>query len=453
MSNTSFDVFLSHNSRNKPEVRKLYLALKDQGLRPWLDEEELRPGLLWLPALEQALSNSRAVVVLFGAGGLGSWHANEMCAALVLAADDQKIPVIAVRLSSCPADEPIPLFLRTRTWVDLSPQLDEHNLRLLIWGITGNKAGTGPASTVPIDGLSNPFQFGAPAIGSRFIGRERDCRRFMQALQRSDSISLVGDTRMGKSSLLLRWQALAKQAGHPVRLISGEGRAGGSYVAFVADIIGQGDEQWSAECAANALADWLATAPTDKVPVVLVDEADRALGCLPTRFFERLRGMVTAGQLCLVLASRRDIHDIECQDHKTSPLANCLNRQQLRLLDADEVARFCAHGQPMLGLEGEVLLRQWAGRHPGFLAPLAHSLWQARQESESLDVGLTEFKASARARLKECFEALPACEQAWLTYVLHGAPLPSASTLNQRGLLDNGQPFGQVLSWWWEQRG
>ena len=31
MPSKPFDVFLSHNSRNKPEVRELYLALKRPG--------------------------------------------------------------------------------------------------------------------------------------------------------------------------------------------------------------------------------------------------------------------------------------------------------------------------------------------------------------------------------------------------------------------------------------
>lgn len=455
MPSKPFDVFLSHNSRNKPEVRELYHALKARGLKPWLDEEELRPGQPWQPALEKALNDCQAVAVLIGSDGFSKWHEEETQAALTIASS-QQIQVIPVRLPSCPPEGDIPLFLRTRSWVDLSPQLDEHNLQCLIWGITGKKttpsadlAAPTPTST---HGQSNPFQL-TPASGSRFVGRDKYCRRFLQALQQGSSISLVGDTRMGKTSLLMHWQSLAEQAGHPVRRISGEGRAGGSYVAFVADIIGQDDAAWSAEEAANALTDWLATAPPGKTPVVLVDEADRALRELPTRFFERLRGMVTAGQLCLVLASRRDIHDIECQDHKTSPLANCLNRQQLGLLDADEVAYICAGGQLMLGAEGEALLRQWAGRHPGFLAPLAHSLWQARQEGEALEAGLSEFKASARFWLHTWWIALPPREQEWLTYVLNGAPLPPASMLNERGLLDHGQPFGQVLTWWWEQRG
>ncbi len=42
-----FDVFLCHNSIDKPAVKKIGEQLKEQGLLPWLDVWELRPGLPW----------------------------------------------------------------------------------------------------------------------------------------------------------------------------------------------------------------------------------------------------------------------------------------------------------------------------------------------------------------------------------------------------------------------
>ncbi len=42
-----FDVFLSHNSRDKPAVRKLKRRLIGYQLTVWLDEDELRPGIPW----------------------------------------------------------------------------------------------------------------------------------------------------------------------------------------------------------------------------------------------------------------------------------------------------------------------------------------------------------------------------------------------------------------------
>lgn len=44
MPDEIFDVFLSHNSRDKPAVRPIAEALEGRGLRVWLDERELPPG-------------------------------------------------------------------------------------------------------------------------------------------------------------------------------------------------------------------------------------------------------------------------------------------------------------------------------------------------------------------------------------------------------------------------
>ncbi|MFN9624240.1 MAG: toll/interleukin-1 receptor domain-containing protein, partial [Cyanobacteriota bacterium] len=46
----AFDVFLCHNSINKAHVKRIGERLKAFGLLPWLDEWELRPGILrWVP--------------------------------------------------------------------------------------------------------------------------------------------------------------------------------------------------------------------------------------------------------------------------------------------------------------------------------------------------------------------------------------------------------------------
>jgi proline dehydrogenase len=50
-----FDVFLSHNSKDKPAIRELADALEDRGVRVWLDERELIPGRPWQEELEPKL--------------------------------------------------------------------------------------------------------------------------------------------------------------------------------------------------------------------------------------------------------------------------------------------------------------------------------------------------------------------------------------------------------------
>ena len=62
----SFDVFLSHNSQDKPIVRELAQQLSSRRLRVWLDEEQLVPGRPWQEALETVIETIGAAAILIG---------------------------------------------------------------------------------------------------------------------------------------------------------------------------------------------------------------------------------------------------------------------------------------------------------------------------------------------------------------------------------------------------
>ena len=50
-------VFLSHNSADKPFVRKLALDLEKAGVRCWLDEAEIKVGDSLLDKIRDGISN------------------------------------------------------------------------------------------------------------------------------------------------------------------------------------------------------------------------------------------------------------------------------------------------------------------------------------------------------------------------------------------------------------
>src|SRR5262245_14369337 len=134
-----FDVFLSHNSRDKPAVEEIAARLRDRGLRVWLDKDELRPGLPWQEGLEEGVRASRSVAVFVGKDGMGPWQTPEMRAFLDRASREG-IPVIPVLLPGCPESPPLSLFLKAMTWVDLRGGLTDEGLDRLVWGITGTKS-------------------------------------------------------------------------------------------------------------------------------------------------------------------------------------------------------------------------------------------------------------------------------------------------------------------------
>ncbi len=137
-SEAEFDVFLSHNSRDKPLVRELYKTLIAYDLRPWLDEEELVPGRAWQDALEQIITTTKTAAVLYGPTGLGPWEEPEMRACLNQFVR-RKLSVIPVLLPGAPKEPDLPLFLQAFTWVDLRDGLTDEGIEKLVWGITGEK--------------------------------------------------------------------------------------------------------------------------------------------------------------------------------------------------------------------------------------------------------------------------------------------------------------------------
>lgn len=140
MAKSKFHVFLSHNSKSKPTVAKLKALLDAQGIKCWFDAEELRPGELWQPNIEDALAACDTTTVLIGEEGFGPWHLEELNAALQRAAQSGH-RVIGVLLPGAPPDAGtrLPLFLRNRTYVDMREGLEGPGFAKLIHGITGKK--------------------------------------------------------------------------------------------------------------------------------------------------------------------------------------------------------------------------------------------------------------------------------------------------------------------------
>jgi hypothetical protein len=77
-----FDVFLCHNSEDKPAVREIAQRLVKEGVKPWLDEREIRPGTSWQTALEQQIGFIKSAAVFVGDSGIGPWQLPEIQAFL-----------------------------------------------------------------------------------------------------------------------------------------------------------------------------------------------------------------------------------------------------------------------------------------------------------------------------------------------------------------------------------
>lgn len=208
-----FDVFLAHNSREKPAVETLAYKLRAEGLNPWLDKEQLIPGTRWQDGLADGLRASSTCAVFIGKNDLGNWESEELDMAQNRAANDRGFRVIPVLLPSLPDPfdpSPLPPFLFSRTWVDFRPGLNDarafNRLVCAIRGIPPGPEDSGPpvatddrtkAEIVPYLGL-RAFD---EADARLFFGREADVQRLVEKLKAARFLAVIGASGSGKSSL------------------------------------------------------------------------------------------------------------------------------------------------------------------------------------------------------------------------------------------------------------
>jgi hypothetical protein len=94
-----YDVFLCHNSEDKPEIRRIADELIKLGIKPWLDEREIIPGSLWESTLEEQISNIKSVAIFVGKSGIGPYQSIEI-QDFIEESYDRQCPLIPVFLPS-----------------------------------------------------------------------------------------------------------------------------------------------------------------------------------------------------------------------------------------------------------------------------------------------------------------------------------------------------------------
>jgi hypothetical protein len=105
---------LRHTLTGHSSLKKIAEQLKEQGLLPWLDVWELRPGLPWQRALEQQIEHIQTAAVFVGKDGIGPWQQMEL-EAFLREFVNRGCPVIPVLLDYAPKEPKLPVFLRGMT--------------------------------------------------------------------------------------------------------------------------------------------------------------------------------------------------------------------------------------------------------------------------------------------------------------------------------------------------
>ena len=168
--NPPFDIFLSHNSKDKAVIREIKQWLLERQLSVWLDEDELQPGVNWMPLLEKAIATCNSAGAFVSSNGIGPWEDEEIQALLTKAVRN-KIPVIPVLLPGEYDAPELPLFLGNRTFIDMRAGITPELIDKLEWGITGKK----PTPKIKVVGLKPAIHSDRlPTVKGEFFGREAE---------------------------------------------------------------------------------------------------------------------------------------------------------------------------------------------------------------------------------------------------------------------------------------
>jgi hypothetical protein len=206
---TRYDVFLCHNSKDKPAVLELALKLRESEIEPWLDKAELPGGVHWLKQAAQGMGACRSCAFFVGPNGLGQWQEAEVQIAIERHVKQGHFPVIPVILPG--ADEKcLPEYLNGYTWVAFPKTLnDDEAIHRLACYIRGTSPGLSPGE--PSNKVECPFrglEFFDVAHAPYFYGREELTARLIEKLKpslqnksTSRFLAIVGASGSGKSSL------------------------------------------------------------------------------------------------------------------------------------------------------------------------------------------------------------------------------------------------------------
>ena len=138
---SSYHVFVSYRSTDRVWAMSLVTRLEGAGLRVFIDQKELEPGMELAAQLESALARSRAAVVLVSKGWLeSSWCQAEANVLIKRAVEDKRFKLIPLRLDA----STMPPFLDSRLWLDFNgtARAEGPTLERLMYSLVGRRPPT-----------------------------------------------------------------------------------------------------------------------------------------------------------------------------------------------------------------------------------------------------------------------------------------------------------------------
>lgn len=111
------NVFISHNYKDKPLARKIALELNKYGIKPWIDEAEIKLGDSLIEKIRDGLDHMDFLIALISENSVKSdWVKRELDIAMNSEIEEQKVLTIPILAGKCD----LPGFLKGKLYSDMS---------------------------------------------------------------------------------------------------------------------------------------------------------------------------------------------------------------------------------------------------------------------------------------------------------------------------------------------
>lgn len=328
--------------------------------------------------------------------------------------------------------------------------------------------GDRPARVLAAPGsASNPFFYGGAVPSHLFYGRQDIVEAIVQRVggRTAQSISLVGQQRMGKTSVFNYLKAQAGQLFAPdLSLIIIYLDLSKAYChtqlglmrALRRELSRAWREPWPAsdDNDLSAFDFALEDLQAENIRLLLCLDQLEHLTERAGEFegvLEDWRACGSLGQMAMITASTQPLADLCMAGGLVSPFYNIFNQRWLGLLPQADWQRLVSDHLKATP-DDLAFVERAAGGHPFFTQMAASYLWEARQKKEKLDYRRL-YEALGRdceSHLQHLWRKLNPAEQAALYQASTGAAAPAnpqlLRSLEQRGLMREGRPFSQMFA-------
>jgi hypothetical protein len=228
----AYEIFISYSAKDVTIAEAVCKRLEKEGLSCWIAPRDVTPGVKYAEAIIDAINNCRVFLLILSATSNDSPQVEME----VDRAASKNITILSFRIDQVVLSKTMEYYLSSRHWLDASIRPRENHLQTLVQTarrllapqpetLNLEKPAVKIAKLIPDDVLSepkettriketsapatvstNPFTFGnSIKEPERFFGRKQEIRQILNRLLSSahESTSLIGERRIGKTSLLL----------------------------------------------------------------------------------------------------------------------------------------------------------------------------------------------------------------------------------------------------------